>query len=52
MAFLIVNYRVRVAAANDPKLSDPAHEQRGLEWGRDGRVRCSAWLGGMVIGQR
>ena len=29
-----------------PKLSDPAHEGIRLQPGRDGRVRCSAWLGG------
>jgi hypothetical protein len=28
-----------------PKLSDPAHEGARLQPGRDGRVRCSAWLG-------
>ena len=27
------------------KLSDPAHGTRGLQPERDGRVRCSAWLG-------
>ncbi|MEK7296104.1 MAG: hypothetical protein AAB018_06180 [Actinomycetota bacterium] len=27
------------------KLSDPAHEGARLQPGRDGRVRCSAWLG-------
>jgi hypothetical protein len=28
-----------------PKLSDPAHEGVRLQPRRDGRVRCSAWLG-------
>ena len=28
-----------------PKLSDPAHDGRRFQTGRDGRVRCSAWLG-------
>jgi hypothetical protein len=28
-----------------PKLSDPAHEERGLQPQRDGRVRCSTRLG-------
>jgi hypothetical protein len=34
-----------------PKLSDPASGTRGLQPQRDGRVRCSAWLGvaGIVI---
>jgi len=27
------------------ELSDPAHEGVRLQPGRDGRVRCSAWLG-------
>ena len=27
--------------AERPKLSDPAHETRGLQSGRDGWVRCS-----------
>ena len=31
--------------AERPKLSDPAHEGVRLQTGRDGRVRCSAWLG-------
>ena len=31
--------------AERPKLSDPAHGTRGLQPERDGRVRCSAWLG-------
>src|SRR5438128_9284047 len=30
---------------NRLKLSDPAHETRGLQPERNGRVRCSAWLG-------
>ena len=30
-------------------LSDPAHEGVGLQPGREGRVRCSAWLGGAVL---
>jgi len=31
------------------KFSDPAHEMRGLQPRRDGRVRCSAWLGRVVM---
>src|SRR5881396_3635397 len=31
------------------KLSDPAHEGVRLQPGRDGRVRCSAWLGGVGL---
>ncbi len=27
------------------QLSDPAHETQRLQQRRDGRVRCSAWLG-------
>src|SRR2546427_6573344 len=37
--------------AERPKLSDPAHEGVRLQPGRDGRVRCSAWLGGITIGR-
>ena len=33
------------------QLSDPAHEGVGLQPGRDGRVRCSAWLGLFVVGK-
>src|SRR6266545_1532770 len=40
----------RCYAAERPKLSDPAHEGVRLQPGRDGRVRCSAWLGRVVIG--
>ncbi len=35
--------------AQRPKLSDPARETRGLQPERDGRVRCSAWLGRVCI---
>jgi len=31
-----------------PKLSDPAHERVRLQPRREGRVRCSAWLGVMA----
>ena len=37
-----INWRT---VAERPKLSDPAHGTRGLQPERDGRVRCSAWLG-------
>jgi len=37
------------AAAERPKLSDAARGTRGWQPARDGRVRCSAWLGGMVM---
>src|SRR5712692_5092044 len=33
-----------------PKPSDPAHESVGLQPGRDGRVRCSAWLDFLKFG--
>ena len=33
---------------NDPKLSDPAREGPRLQPRGDGRVRCSAWLGGTL----
>jgi hypothetical protein len=36
-------------SAERPKLSDPAHEGARLQPGRDGRVRCSAWLGDFVF---
>ena len=32
-------------AAQRPKLSDPAYEGVRLQPRRDGRVRCSGWLG-------
>ena len=35
--------------AERPKLSDPAHEGARLQPRRDGRVRCSAWLGHGVM---
>ena len=38
-----------VLEAERPKLGDPAHEGVGLQPGRDGRVRCSAWLGDLDI---
>jgi len=37
-----------VERPNCPKLSDPAHGTRGLQPQRDGRVRCSTWLGGIL----
>src|SRR5207247_7671812 len=37
--------RGRADDAERPKLSDRAHEGVGLQPGRDGGVRCSAWLG-------
>ena len=39
--------------AERPKLSDPAHEGVRLQPERDGRVRCSAWLGvtGLFMGR-
>jgi hypothetical protein len=37
-----------VESAERPKLSDPAHEGVRLQPGRDGRVRCSAWLDSLV----
>lgn len=36
-------------ARERPKLSDPAHERVGLQPERDGRVRCSPWLGRVVM---
>ena len=38
-----------VLPPNDPKLSDPAREGARLQPEREGRVRCSAWLGGTVM---
>jgi hypothetical protein len=37
------------AAAERPKLSDPARGTRGWQPERDGWIRCSALLGGMVM---
>jgi len=37
--------RELAGASKRPKLSDPAHGTRELQPERDGRVRCSAWLG-------
>jgi hypothetical protein len=41
--------RKRAHDAERPKLSDPARGRRGLQPERDGRVRCSAWLGGTAL---
>src|SRR5207247_5005512 len=46
---LVVGYAWRVQRPNDPKLSDPAHDELRLQPERDGRVRCSAWLGRIIV---
>src|SRR5882762_4252018 len=43
-----MRHTVQEFCAERQKLSDPAHEGARLQPGRDGRVRCSAWLGGRL----
>ncbi len=43
---------VRIGPYQRPKLSDPAHEGARLQPGRDGRVRCSAWLNSIRFADR